>query len=120
MIIHTPIIPMIRGGIMTHGGSIPMGGGGLVFIPITTIIILTIISEGEVILTAAGDPDFTTGPLGTEDLREAEAAALPGEWGEGLADDLAEGGGGVTGDEEGIVEPAPRREAELKLLDVVD
>ncbi len=83
MIIHTPIIPMIRGGIMTHGGSIPMGGGGLVFIPITTIIIiLTIISEGEVILTAAGDPDFTTGPLGTEDLREAEAAALQGEWGE--------------------------------------
>jgi len=83
MIIHTPIIPMIRGGIMTHGGSIPMGGGGLVFIPITTIIIiLTIISEGEVILTAAGDPDFPTGPLGTEDLREAEAAALQGEWGE--------------------------------------
>ena len=59
-----------------------MGGGGLVFIPITTIIILTIISGGEVILTAAGDPDFTTGPLGTEDLREAEAAALRGEWGE--------------------------------------
>jgi len=84
MIIHTPIIPMIRGGIMTHGGSIPIGGGGLVFIPITTIIIiiLTIISEGEVILIAAGDPDFPTGPLGTEDLREAEAAALQGEWGE--------------------------------------
>ena len=59
---------------MTRGGSIRIGGGGLVFVPIIiTIIIRTIISEGGVILTEVEDQDFSTAPLGTEDLREGEA-----------------------------------------------
>ena len=92
MIIHTLIIPIIHGGIMTRGGSIPIGGGGLVFIPITiiiTIIIRTIISEGEVILTEVEDQDFSTAPLGTEDLREGKAAVLQGESGEAIDEVLS-------------------------------
>jgi len=83
MIIHTLIIPIIPGGIMTHGGSIPMGGGGLVSVPIIiTIIIRTIISEGEVIPTEVEDQEFSTAPLEIEDLREGEAGDLQGEPGE--------------------------------------
>ena len=64
---------------MTHGGSIPFGGGGLVSIPIITIIILTIILHGEVIPTEVEDQGFSTAPLGTEDLREGEVTGFQGE-----------------------------------------
>ena len=74
MIIHTLIIPIIPGGIMTRGGSIRIGGGGLVFVPIIiTIIIRTIISEGGVILTEVEDQDFSTAPWEQRIFGEGEA-----------------------------------------------
>jgi hypothetical protein len=84
--IHILTTVTIHGHTMTLGGGIPIGGWGLVFIPITIIIIRTIISEREVILTEVEDLEFSTAPLGTEDLREGEAAVLQEEAGEAIDD----------------------------------
>ena len=64
-----------------------MDGGDTALI--TTITTITIISEREVILTEVENQDFSTAPLGREDLREGEAAVLQEEAGAAIDEVLS-------------------------------